>query len=143
MNITILLVDELLFRRGNTGGWGYRTSGQYSAEATALATLAVWQRVDAPARMAILDYWKSHQLPDGGWSSIAPLSSGGNWPTAIIANTLAQVAPNHPCLPKTLRSLVSAEPGEAFRLWRLKFRTTGGRRTAVSRPNKRQIARRW
>jgi hypothetical protein len=63
-------------------------------------------------------------LPEGGWSSIAPLSSAGNWPTAIIANTLAQVAPKHPCLPKALRSLVSAEPGEAFWLWRLKFRTT-------------------
>ena len=63
-------------------------------------------------------------MPDGGWSSIAPLSSGGNWPTAIIANALAQVAPKHPCLPKALRSLVSAEPGEAFWLWRLKFRTT-------------------
>jgi hypothetical protein len=55
---------------------------------------------------------------------MAPLSSAGNWPTAIIANTLAQVAPRHPCLPKALRSLVSAEPGEAFWLWRLKFRTT-------------------
>ena len=95
-----------------------------SAEATALATLAGWQWLDAPARTAILDYWKSHQLPDGGWSSIAPLSSAGNWPTAIIANTLAHVAPSHPCLPKALRSLVSAEPGEAFWLWRLKFRTT-------------------
>jgi hypothetical protein len=52
------------------------------------------------------------------------LSSAGNWPTAIIANTLAQVAPKHPSLPKALRSLVSAEPGEAFWLWRLKFRTT-------------------
>ena len=63
-------------------------------------------------------------MPDGGWSSIAPLRSGGNWPTAIIANTLAQVAPTHPCLPKALRSLVAAEPGEGFWLWRLKFRTT-------------------
>jgi len=118
-----VLVEELLSRIGNSAGWGYRTSGQYSAEATALASLAAWQRLDAPARTAILDYWKSHQLPDGGWSSIAPSSSGGNWPTAIIANTLTQVAPKHPCLPKALRSLVSAEPGEAFWLCRLKFRT--------------------
>jgi hypothetical protein len=103
---------------------GYRSGGQYSAEATALATLAGWQRLDAPARTGILDYWKSHQLPDGGWSSIAPSTSAGNWPTAVIANMLAQVAPNHPCLPLALRSLVSAEPGEAFWLWRLKFRTT-------------------
>jgi hypothetical protein len=58
-----------------------------------LAILAGWQRLDAPARAVILDYWKSHQLRDGGWSSIAPLSSGGNWPPAIITNTLAQVAP--------------------------------------------------
>jgi hypothetical protein len=118
------LVEELLSRRGNNAGWGYRTGGQYSAEATALAALAGWQRLDARARATILDRWKSHQLPDGGWSSIAPLSSAGNWPTAIIANTLAHVAPSHPCLPKALRSLVSAEPGEAFWLWRLKFRTT-------------------
>src|SRR5215469_15941342 len=126
MDITIhaVLVDQLLSRRGSSGGWGYRTGGQYSAEATALATLAVWQRLDAPARATILDHWKSHQLPGGGWSSIAPPSSGGNWPTAIIANTLAQVAPNHPSLLKALRNLVSAEPGEAFWLWRLKFRTT-------------------
>jgi hypothetical protein len=122
--IHAVLVEELLSRRGNTGGWGYRTSGQYSAEATALATLAGWQQLDASARTSILDYWKNHQLPDGGWSSIAPLSSGGNWPTAIIANTLAQVAPKHPCLIKALRSLVGATPGEAFWLWRLKFRTT-------------------
>src|SRR5215470_15902007 len=103
-----VLVDQLLSRRGSSGGWGYRTGGQYSAEATALATLAVWQWLDAPARATILDYWKSHQLPDGSWSSIAPSSSGGNWPTAIIANTLAQVAPQHPCLPKALGSLVAA-----------------------------------
>jgi hypothetical protein len=63
-------------------------------------------------------------LRDGSWPSITPLSSGGNWPTAIIANVLAQVAPRHPCLPKALRNLVAAEPGEAFWLWRLKFRTT-------------------
>jgi hypothetical protein len=119
-----VLVDQLLSRRSNNAGWGYRTGGQYSAEATALATLAVWQRLDAPARTAILDYWKSHQLRDGSWSSIAPSRSAGNWPTAIIANTLAQVAPNHPSLPKALRGLVSAKPGEAFWLWRLKFRTT-------------------
>jgi hypothetical protein len=86
--------------------------------------LACWQQLDASARTSILDYWQSHQLPDGGWSSTAPLSSAGNWPTAIIANTLAQVAHRHPCSPKALRSLVSAEPGEAFWLWRLKFRTT-------------------
>src|SRR5215471_455405 len=55
---------------------------------------------------------------------MAPLSSAGNWPTVIIANTLAQVAPKHPCLPKALKSLLSAEPGETFWLWRLKFRTT-------------------
>jgi hypothetical protein len=123
--IHAVLIEQLLSRRGNSAGWGHhRGSGQYSAEATALATLAGWQRLDAPARTAILDYWKSHQLPDGGWSSIAPLSCGGNWPTAIIANTLAQIAPKHPSLPKALRSLVSAEPGEAFWLWRLKFRTT-------------------
>jgi hypothetical protein len=122
--IHAVLVDQLLSRRGRTGAWGYRIGGQYSAEATALATLAVWQQLDAPARTSILDYWKSHQLSDGGWSSIAPLSSAGNWPTAIIANTLVQVAPKHPCLPKALRSLVSAEPGEAFWLWRLKFQTT-------------------
>jgi len=122
--LTVLLVEELLSRRGNSAGWGHhRGSGQYSAEATALAALAGWQDLDPPARTSILDYWKSHQLPDGGWSSIAPSSSGGNWPTAIIANTLTQVAPKHPCLPKALRSLVSAEPGEAFWLWRLKFRT--------------------
>ena len=122
--IHAFLVEELLSRRGNSAGWGHhRGGGQYSAEATAFATLAVWERLDAPARTAILDYWKSHQLPDGGWSSIAPLRSAGNWPTAIIANTLAQVAPKHPCLPKVLRSLVSAKPGEAFWLWRLKFRT--------------------
>jgi len=118
------LVDQLLSRRSPGGGWGYRAGGQYSAEATALATLAGWQRLDPSARTAILDYWKNHHLPDGSWSSIALLNSGGNWPTAIIANTLAQVAPRHPCLPKALRSLVSAEPGEAFWLWRLKFRTT-------------------
>jgi hypothetical protein len=119
------LVEELLSRIGNCGGWGHhRGNGQYSAEATALATLAVWQRLDAPGRTAILDYWKSHQLSDGGWSSITPLSSTGNWATAIIVNTLAQVAPKHPCLPPALRSLVAAEPGEAFWLWRLKFRTT-------------------
>ena len=111
-------------RRDRVKEWGYRTSGQYSAEATALAALAGWQRLDASARTSILDYWHSHQLPDGGWSSIAPSSSGGNWPTAIIANTLAQVAPQHPCLLTALRSLVAAEPGEAFWLWRLKFRTT-------------------
>jgi hypothetical protein len=122
--IAAVLVDQLLSRRGSSGGWGYRTDGQYSAEATALANLAAWQRLDSPGRTAILDYWKIHQLPDGGWSPIAPPSSGGNWPTAIIANTLAQVAPKHPCLPKALRSLVAAEPGEAFWLWRLKFRTT-------------------
>ena len=122
--IHAVLVEELLSRRRNTGGWGYRSSGQYSAEATAFATLAGWERLDAPARTAILDYWKSHQLRDGSWPSIGPLRSGGNWPTAIITNTLAQVAPRHPCLPKALRSLVSAEPGEAFWLWRLKFRTT-------------------
>jgi hypothetical protein len=122
--ITRVLVEELLSRRGNNAGWGYRSGGQYSAEATALAALAGWQQLDAPARTAILDYWKSHQLPDGGWSSITPSRSGGNWPTAIIADTLAQVAPNHPSLPKALRSLVSAKPGEAFWLWRLKFRTT-------------------
>ena len=115
--IHAILVEELLSRRDRVKEWGYRTSGQYSAEATALATLAGWQQLDAPARAAILDYWKSHQLPDGGWSSIAPLSSGGNWPTAIIANTLAQVAPQHPGLLKALRSLVAAEPGEAFWLW--------------------------
>jgi hypothetical protein len=80
--------------------------------------------LDASARTSILDYWKTHQLPDGGWSSIAPSRSAGNWPTAIIANTLAQVASKHPSLPKALRSLVAAEPGEAFWLWRLKFRTT-------------------
>jgi len=119
------LVEELLSRRGDSAGWGHhRDSGQYSAEATALATLAGWQRLDAPGRTAILDYWKSHQLPDGGWSSMEPSSSAGNWPSAIIANTLAQVAPKHPCLPKALRRLVSAKPGEAFWLWRLKFRTT-------------------
>ena len=118
-----VLVEELLSRRGDNAGWGYRTGGRYSAEATALATLAVWQRLNAPGRTAILDYWKSHQLPDGRWSSIAPLSSAGNWPTAVIANTLAQVVPNHPCLPLALRSLVASEPGEAFWLWRLKFRT--------------------
>jgi hypothetical protein len=89
-----------------------------------LGALAGWQQLDAPARTSILDYWKTHQLPDGRWSSIAPSSSAGNWPTAIIANTLAQVAPNHPCLPKALQSLVAATPGEAFWLWRLKFRTT-------------------
>jgi hypothetical protein len=123
--IHAVLVEELLSRRGNSAGWGHRRgSGQYSSEATALATLAGWERLDAPARTAILDYWKSHQLPDGGWSSIAPLRSGGNWPTAIIANTLAQVAPTHPCLPTALRSLVAAELGEAFWLWRLRFRTT-------------------
>ena len=27
---------------------------------------------------------------------MVPSSSAGNWPTAIIANTLAQVAPKHP-----------------------------------------------
>ena len=114
VNTTIhaVLVDQLLSRRGTTGEWGYRTSGQYSAEATALATLAGWRQLDAPARASILDYWKSHQLRDGGWSSTAPLSSGGNWATAIIANTLAQVAPRHPSLPRALTSLVSAEPGE-------------------------------
>jgi hypothetical protein len=81
-----VLVEELLSRRGNSAGWGHhRASGQYSAEATALATLAGWERLDASARTAILDYWKGHQLRDGGWSSIATLSSGGNWPTAIIA----------------------------------------------------------
>jgi hypothetical protein len=122
--IHAILVEELLSRRDRVKEWGYRTGGQYSAEATALATLAGWRRLDAPARASILDYWKSHQLPDGGWSSIAPSSSAGNWPTAIIANTLAQVAPKHPCLPKALRSLVAATPGEAFWLWRLKFRTT-------------------
>jgi hypothetical protein len=99
---------ELLSRRGNTGDLGYRTGGQYSAEATALATLAGSQQLDAPARTAILDSWKSHQLPDGSWSSIAPSSAGGNWPTTIIANTLAQIAPNHPCLPLALRSLVGS-----------------------------------
>jgi hypothetical protein len=89
--IHAVLVEELLSRSGNSAGWRHhRGSGQYSAEATALATLAGWQRLDAPARTAILDYWKSHQLLDGGWSSMAPLSSAGNWPTAIIANTLAQ-----------------------------------------------------
>ena len=118
------LVDKLLSRRGNAGAWGYRSSGQYSAEATALAALAGWSQLDASARTSILDCWKNHQLPDGGWSSIAPSRSGGNWPTAIIANTLAQVAPNHLCLPRALRRLVAAEPGEAFWLWRLKFRTT-------------------
>jgi hypothetical protein len=122
--IHAVLLDQLLSRRGNAGAWGYRTNGQYSAEATALATLAGWQRLDASARTAVLDYWKSHQLPDGGWSSIEPSSSGGNWPTAVIANTLAQVAPKHACLPKALRNLVAAEPGEAYWLWRLKFRTT-------------------
>lgn len=123
--IHAVLVEELLSRRGNSAGWGHhRGCGQYSAEATALATLAGWQRLDALARTAILDSWKSRQLPDGGWTSIAPLSSAGNWPTAIIANTLAQVAPQHPSLPKALRSLVAAEPGEAFWLWRLRFRTT-------------------
>src|SRR5262249_51970821 len=124
MNITILLVDELLSRRGSTGGWAYHNRGQDSTEATALATLACWHQLDASARSSILDYWKTNQLPDGGWSSIAPLSSGGNWPTAIIANALAQVTPKHPCLPKALQSLAAAEPGEAFWLWRLKFRTT-------------------
>jgi hypothetical protein len=74
-----------LSRRGNSVGWGHHRSGQYSAETTALATLASWRQLDAPARTSILDYWKSHQFPDGGWSSIAPLSSRGNWPTAIIA----------------------------------------------------------
>jgi hypothetical protein len=122
--IHAVLVAQLLSRRGSTRGWGYRSGGQYSAEATALATLAGWPQLDAPARTAILDYWKSHQLADGGWSSIAPSSSAGNWPTAIIANTLAQVAPKHPCLPKALRSLVAGTPGEAFWLWRLKLRTT-------------------
>jgi len=122
--IYAVLVDQLLSRRSPGGGWPHHNGGQDTTEATVLATLAVWQRLDGPARTAILDYWKSRQLPEGGWSSIAPLSSGGNWPTAIIANTLAQVAPKHPCLPKALRSLVAAEPGEAFWLWRLKFRTT-------------------
>jgi len=95
VNTTIhaVLVNQLLSRRDNAGAWGYRGSGQYSAEATALATLAGWQRLDVSARTAILDYRKSRQLPDGGWFSIAPSSFGGNWPTAIIANTLAQVAP--------------------------------------------------
>jgi hypothetical protein len=126
MDTTIhaVLVDQLLSRRAAAGGWGYRSSGQHSAEATAFSALAGWQQLDAPARTSILDYWKTHQLPDGGWSSIAPSRSAGNWPTAIIANTLAQVAPKHPCLPKALRSLVAATPGEAFWLWRLKFRTT-------------------
>jgi hypothetical protein len=125
VNTTIhALLNELLSRRAITGVWGYRSGGQYSAEATALAALAGWRQTAPSAQTSILDYWKRHQLPDGGWSSIAPTSSAGNWPTAIIANTLAQVAPNHPSLPKALRSLVSAEPGEAFWLWRLKFRTT-------------------
>jgi hypothetical protein len=88
---------------------------------TALAAVAGWQHLDAPARTAILDYWKGHQLPDGGWSSIEPSTPAGNWPTAIIANTLAQVAPKHPCLQRALRSLVAATPAEAFWLWRLKF----------------------
>ena len=123
--IDAILVDELLSRRGNSARWGHhRGSGKYSAEATALATLAGWQQLDASARTSILDYWESHQLSDGGWPSIAPSSSTGNWPTAIIANTLAQVAPNHRSLPKALKSLLSAEPGETFWLWRLKFRTT-------------------
>jgi hypothetical protein len=55
---------------------------------------------------------------------MVPSSSAGNWPTATIANTLAQVAPKHPSLPSALRSLVAARPSEAFWLWRLKFRTT-------------------
>ena len=122
--IHAVLVDELLPRRGNTGGWGYRSGGKYSAEATALATLVGWQQLDASAKRSILDYWKTCQLPDGSWSSMAPSSLAGNWPTAIRANTLAQVAPEHPSLPKALRSLVAARPGEAFCFWRLKFRTT-------------------
>jgi hypothetical protein len=83
-----------------------------------------WQQLDASAKRSILDYWKTCQLPDGSWSSMAPSSLAGNWPTAIRANTLAQVAPEHPSLPKALRSLVAARPGEAFCFWRLKFRTT-------------------
>ena len=105
--IHAVLVDQLLSRRGSVGGWGYRSGGQYSAEATALATLAGWHQLDTSTRTSILDYWKNHQLPDGGWSSIGPLSSGGKWPTAIIANTLAQVAPRHPCLRKALQSPLS------------------------------------
>ena len=113
MNTTnhAVLVEELLSRKGNSAGWGHhRGSGQYSAEATALATLAGWQQLDLSARTSILDYWKTDQLPDGGWSSIAPSSSTGNWPTAIIANTLAQVAPRHPCLPPALRRLCQPSP---------------------------------
>ena len=41
-----------------------------------------------------------------------------------MRTTERQIPPQHPGLLTALRSLVAAEPGEAFWLWRLKFRTT-------------------
>lgn len=118
------LVHTLVWRKNTEDGWGYSTRARYSAEATALAVLACWKDLDSTERRSILNTLKQRQLPDGGWPSISPLDWAGNWATAIAANTLLHVAPEHPSLPHALRSLVAATPGESFWLWRLKFRTT-------------------
>ena len=121
------LIRDLVSRKLNDGIWGYNALGQFSAEATAFATLACWHSLDSTARDSILGSLKKRQSPSGSWPSIAASSSAGNWATAVTAYTLALVAPAHSSLGPSLRNLVSATPGEAFWLWRLKFWTVDTR----------------
>ena len=122
-----LLIRALLRRKQNEGVWGYNARGQFSAEATAFATLACWHSLDSTARDSIVDSLKKRQLPGGSWPSVAGSSSAGNWATAVTAYALALVAPAHSSLGPSLQNLVSATPGEAFWLWRLKFQTVDTR----------------
>ena len=117
-----LLLSRALRGERSLDSWGYWEGLQYSAEATALASLACWEYMCDHSRKAILEGFRRRQVADGRWAPVSPVDSPANWPTALIASTVLQVDPQYPSLPLALSSLVAATPQEASWLWRMKFR---------------------
>jgi hypothetical protein len=103
--------------------WGY-SSSQFSTETTCLALLALG---DVVGRKAFADYIRglmSRQRETGFWPAVDLGGADSIWATAIGANTLNNLLPRADAVRRALRALLTAEPQEAFWLWRLKFRTT-------------------
>lgn len=117
-----LLLSRALPGERPADSWGYCGGRQYSAEATALASLACWEYMCNESRKAILEGFRRRQLADGRWAPVSAVCSPANWPTALITSTVLQVNPQYPSLPLALSSLVAATPQEASWLWRMKFR---------------------
>ena len=118
------LLAELHRRRlSGAGGWS-QCGGQFGAEPTSLALLALYS---SPSRSTAtaedLAPLMARQLPNGFWPAVGDGAAGGNfWATAMAANALMIFRTAPGTLAASLDALLRCRPLEASWLVRLRFR---------------------